>query len=232
MNSTYKTDMILYTLSRSMFGSGLKQSDLLTLAGVCSLRSVEKNSYLFHQQELASHFYIVHSGAIKVHRMMVDGQEQVIHVFRATESFAEVALSGQLHYPVSAAAIEPSQVIAVECGQLRSLIHRIPDLSLQIIASMSMHLKYLVGRLGQQKYEPTLTRVAEWLLDQTEGNGKDRFMLPSRKRTLASQLGMTSETFSRCLTKLKKQGLIREESSLLTVVDRNALARLKKGEES
>ena len=39
-------------------------------------------------------FYVVDEGAISVHRVNASGKMQVIHVFRAGESFAEAALVG------------------------------------------------------------------------------------------------------------------------------------------
>ena len=49
------------------------------------------------------------------------GKEQVIHVFRAGESFAEGTLATDKGYPADARAIEASQVLLV---QLTALLRR------------------------------------------------------------------------------------------------------------
>jgi CRP/FNR family transcriptional regulator len=220
--------MIHYTLSRSMFGSGLKAPELHSLVEVCRLCPVEKHAYLFRQEDEASHFYLVHSGAIQVHRLLPDGREQVIHVFRPTESFAEVALAGQQRYPVSAVALEPSQVIAVNCAALRCLIHRMPDLSVAMIASMSMHLKFLVGRLEQQKFQSAPERLAHWLMEHPQGGDSALIPVSQKKKNLAAQLGMSSETLSRTLRRFKDAGWLSENNGQWSIGDRDALQRILK----
>jgi CRP/FNR family transcriptional regulator, dissimilatory nitrate respiration regulator len=225
MHNSFQQDMIGYTLSKSVFGSELKPSDIQELAQVCTLRCLPTDAYLFHQGDPATGFFIVHTGAVKVHRVLADGREQVIHVFRQWESFAEVALSGTLVYPVSASAVEPSQVISVESEKLRALIHRIPDISLRIIASMSLHLKFLVGKLERQRFQSADSRLAEWILEQCVPGAEDGFELRSKKKNIAAQLGVTSETFSRVLLQFKKAGWLSEQDKYWTILNRVELQR-------
>ena len=225
MDTAYRQDMIAYTLSKSVFASELKPSDIQELAQVCSLRSLSKDEYLFHRGDPAAGFFIVHNGAIKVHRVLADGREQVVHVFRQLESFAEIALSGTLEYPVSASAVESSQVICVESEKLRELVHRIPDLSLRIIASMSLHLKFLVGKLERQRFQQADGRLADWILEQCAAEGGEQFELKVKKKNIASQLGVTSETFSRTLQQFKKSGWISENGKRWWVRDASSLRR-------
>lgn len=223
--------MICYTLGKSVFGAELKSEDLNELASACSLRTLSKDEYLFHQGEPASCFFIVQSGAVKVHRLMQDGREQVIHIFKPWESFAEVTLSGSSHYPVSAAAVESSQVVCVENDKLRKLVHRIPDLSLRIIASMSMRLKFLVGKLEKQKFQQADGRLADWILDQAKGSADASFELRVKKKNIAAQLGITSETFSRTLNQFKKAGWLEESQKRWVVLEQKALRRCADGDE-
>lgn len=215
--------MICYTLSKSVFGAELNPSDIEELASVCSLRSVPKEGFLFHEGDSAKCFFIVHSGAFKVHRSMADGREQVIHIFKTWESFAEIALSGSPLYPVSASAVEDSQVICVDSFKLAALLHRIPDLSLRIIASMSLHLKFLVGKLERQNFQQADGRLASWILEQSAGGSKSRFESNAKKKNIAAQLGITSETFSRTLKQFKESGWVSEENKEWTIINPQAL---------
>lgn len=229
MNKLHKKDIICYALSHSMFGSELKDSDIQALASVCSLRTVEKNAYLFRQEEPAIGFFIVHSGAIKVHRILPDGREQVINIFNPLESFAEIVLGGTMTYPVSAAAVENSQVVCVESDKLRGLISRIPDISLRIMASMSLHLRFLVSRLEQQKYQQADSRLAGWLFEQLSDSTSESFKLTIKKKILAAQLGITSETLSRTLLQFKKKGWIDESGQELKLLNKAALLQCQQG---
>ena len=218
-----KRQMIAYTLSKSVFGSELKPSDIEELSNVCTIRPVEKDEYLFHQGDPAKCFFIVHQGAIKVHRLLSDGREQVIHIFKTRESFAEVSLSGTIHYPVSAVAVESSQVLCVDCDKLAALLHKIPDLSLRIIASMSLRLKFLVGKLEQHNFQSADGRLASWILEQSSAGCEPRIEIRIKKKNIAAQLGITSETLSRTLNQFKKAEWIREEGKQWVLLNVPAL---------
>ena len=64
------------------------------------------------------------TGAINVHRVNATGKEQVIHVFRAGESFAEGTLATDKGYPADARAVEATQVLLVQKGGFLALLRR------------------------------------------------------------------------------------------------------------
>jgi hypothetical protein len=65
------------------------------------------------------------------------GKEQIIHVFRAGESFAEVALATDKGYPADARALETTQVLPVQKAGILALLRRQPELALRMLGSMS-----------------------------------------------------------------------------------------------
>jgi CRP/FNR family transcriptional regulator len=67
------------------------------------------------------------------------------------------------------------------------------------------------------------------LLELAEDAGSDRFELPGTKKQLAARLGTVSETLSRALGKLRKQGLIEVAGSRITILDRPGLADVAAG---
>ena len=78
------------------------------------VKSLEKDEYLFHEGDPARGFYVVQRGAVNVHRVNAAGKEQIIHIFRAGDSFAEVALASATGYPADARVIEPTQVLLIQ----------------------------------------------------------------------------------------------------------------------
>ena len=89
----FKTIALVNTLRSCQLFTGLPQVDLEQIAAVTVLKSLEKDEYLFHEGDQAVGFYIVQRGAVNVHRVNAAGKEQIIHVFRVGDSFAEVALA-------------------------------------------------------------------------------------------------------------------------------------------
>ena len=131
-------------------------------------------------------------------------------MFRPPESFAEVTLATLETYPANAVALENSNVILVQRGGFRDLIRRNPELSLHMLASMSLHLKHLVQTLQDYKGRQIEARLVDWLFRNAPENATV-FELPVTKKTLAGQLGVTSETLSRTFARFRDEGLIRVE---------------------
>jgi CRP-like cAMP-binding protein len=209
---------IVSTLRRSRMFADLTSENLETVADVCSLRSLEKGEMLFREGDKAEGFYVLQTGAISVFTLTPDGREQIICVFRPPESFAEVTLATLETYPANGIALENSQVIVVQRAGFRDLIHRQPELSLHMLASMSLHLKHLVQTLQDYKGRQIEGRLADWLLRNVPA-GAASFELPVTKKNLAGQLGVTSETLSRTFARFRDEGLIRVEGPHVHLLD-------------
>ena len=141
---------------------------------------------------------------MNVHRVSAAGKEQIIHIFRTGDSFAEVALATPTGYPADARAIEPTQVLLVQKEGILALLKRQPELALRMLGSMSSHLRVLVGQLEDLTLKDVETRLANWLVKRCPIPQTDKpvnIELKMTKRVLAAELGTVSETFSRTLAK-------------------------------
>ncbi|MFP4157923.1 MAG: Crp/Fnr family transcriptional regulator [Opitutales bacterium] len=222
--------MITQTLRKAPMFSGISADALQALVEGCRLLKYGRGEYLFHEGETADGFYVVHAGAVNVHRVTEDGREQVIRVFYPGESLGEVVIVGDQTYPAAAKATENSQVILVPTDFFRRRIQADPDLALRILASMSLHLRYLVESVESLKLNQAESRVVQWLLSQLEESGqakaeKPEFTLPLAKHLLASQLGITSETLSRVFSRLREKQLAVIEGRRLRELDVAGLRR-------
>src|SRR5215475_4119042 len=90
---------------------GLPAADIVTIASFTIPKNLDKGQYLFREGDRSEGFYVVQRGAINVHRVNAAGKEQVIHVFRPIESFAEATLATAGGYPADARATEPTTVL-------------------------------------------------------------------------------------------------------------------------
>jgi len=220
---------VINTLRSCQLFTGLPPSDLENIAAVSLVKSLEKGDYLFHEGDPARGFYIVQRGAVNVHRVNAAGKEQIIHVFRSGESFAEVALATERGYPADARALEPTQVLLVQKDGILALLKRRPELALRMLGSMSSHLRVLVGQLEDLTLKDVGTRLANWLVKRCprpQSSHPVKIQLGMTKRTLAAELGTVSETFSRALAKFREQSLIKVEGKTITVLSPQRLATM------
>ena len=226
-----KTFAITNTLRSCQLFTGLPQPDLANIAAVTVVKSLEKGEYLFHEGDPASGIYVIQRGAVNVHRVTAAGKEQVIHVFRTGDSFAEVALAAPTGYPADARALESTQVLLVQKDGFLALLKRQPELALRMLGSMSSHLRVLVGQIEDLTVRDVETRLANWLVKRCpnpQSEAPVKIELAMNKRVLAAELGTVSETFSRTLAKFREQKLLAVKGKTVTVLSPAKLHALLK----
>ena len=232
----FRTIALVNTLRSCQIFTGLPPSELEQIASVSGVKSLDKGEYLFHEGDPARGFYVVQRGAVNVHRVNAAGKEQVIHVFRAGESFAEATLATDRGYPADARAIEPTQVLLVQKDGILALLKRQPELALRMLGSMSGHLRVLVGQLEDLTLKDVETRLANWLIKRCPKPDSGQpvcIELTATKRSLAAELGTISETFSRTLAKFREQKLLTVKGKTITILSParlNVLLRRNLGE--
>lgn len=216
-----KRAALVNTLRSVQLFVGLPPADLNAVADIAIVKSLEKGDYLFREGDPSAGFYIVQKGSVNIHRVNAVGKEQVIQIFRAGQSFAEATLATATGYPADARALEPSQILLVQKAGFIALLRRQPELALRMLASMSMHLRSLVGQLEDLTLKDVETRLANWLIKRcpdSNSAGSVTFELKTTKRVLAAELGTVSETFSRTLAKFREQDLIEVKGKRVTIV--------------
>jgi CRP/FNR family transcriptional regulator len=199
--------------------------DLREVATIAAIRDFDRNGTVFHHATPCRHLYVIMHGRIQLSRLTPDGRETVIHVLGPGELLACAALFLDRGYPATARVISPDARLLVLNGAafLEKLSAR-SDLSFRVIAALSTRISKLTGRIESRATESAGQRVASWLLGQPEGG---RIVLKSTKKVLAEELGMTPETLSRVLAKLRQQGVIevkRREIDILSPAKLKQLA--------
>jgi len=225
----FRLAVIENTLRNCQIFVGLPGADVQAIAAFTIPKHLKKGDYLFREGDPSEGFYVVQKGGINVHRVSASGKEQVIHLFRPTESFAEASLASAGGYPADARATEPSAVLLVPKAEFIDLLRRRPELGLRMLGSMSQHLRVLVGLVDDLTLKDVETRVANWLLKRCPrpiGNREVEIKLDRTKRVLAAEFGATSETLSRTLAKFRDQRLLRVSGKTITITRPRELSEL------
>ena len=224
-----KQAALVNTLRTCQLFVGLPSADLAGIADLAVVKTLAKGDYLFHEGEPSHGFYVVQKGAINAHRVNAAGKEQVIHVFRAGESFAEAALATDRGYPADARAVESSQVLLIQKTGFIALLRKQPELALRMLGSMSGHLRVLVGQLEDLTLKDVETRLANWLVKRCPdptATAPHVIELKGTKRVLAAELGTVGETFSRTLARFREQKFVSVKGNSITVHSPKALRAL------
>lgn len=195
-------------LGRIPLFAGLRRERVEALLRDAWAQHFPRNTVLFLEGEPAPRFYIVTEGWVKLLRQSADGQESVVAVFTRGESFAEAAILEAGVYPVSAVVATKARLIVVPAGSFLAQLREDSDVALNMLASMSRHLRHLVIQLQQRTLESSTQRVADFLLRLCPVRaGPAVVHLPVDKALIAARLGMQPETLSRTLAKFRDFGV-------------------------
>jgi CRP/FNR family nitrogen fixation transcriptional regulator len=155
-------------------------------------------SEIYAPGERAGSLYQVGFGCVRVYRLLADGRRQISAFHVSGETFG-FDTDGAHHFFADAVCSTGVRTIRVD----RSDSNQILPLALKTLVRAHQHLLVL----GRQN---AIERVAAFLLDLAERQGElDQVDLPMSRTDIGDYLGLTIETVSRVLSRLKQRGVIR-----------------------
>ncbi len=201
--------------------AGVSVEDLKTFAA--PPRRYHKGGLIFQQGDPADAFFLILDGWVKVFRHSLNGEEIVLNVFTRGETFAEIAMFAHGNYPASAEVVDEARIIRISAHLMIDRIRNDPKLAINMLASMSNHMRRLVEQIEQLKGLSGPQRLAAFLLRQCDSDeGTAVVRLPYDKFLIAGRLGMKPESLSRALMKLRSLG-VRSEQNKVIISDVEAL---------
>lgn len=173
-----------------------------------------------------SDLFVVHSGRVRMVRILAPGKEQLIRMAGPGETVGEYPfLTGRP--PLAwVFAVEPTILCVFPHQALAPLVTHYPAIALRLLSALAERLGDAERRFAEQAGVDVPTRVAEYLLSLPPGSGTQSAVvqLPMAKKDLASYLGTTPESLSRALTRLQRHGLIEVQTrGRIMVRDRSGL---------
>ena len=213
---------------------GLPEENLKELGEIVVQKRFARGELLFSDGDVGEGFYVVVSGRVKLYKLGPDGREQILHFVSNGDPFGEVTLFAGVSYPAFARACTDLNVLFFRRDDFKSLVHKNPELSLNMIAIMSHHLRRFASLVEELSLKDVPARVARYLLNLAAKGGREvgngiEVELDSSKTELAQKLGTISETISRTLGKMKSTGVIDTNGRKVTILDGDTLEEIASG---
>lgn len=180
---------------------------------------------LFQKGDVPQGMYIVIMGQVKIYLLSTQGGEKVMHMAGPGATFGEALAFLDKPYPVNAVATQDSIVLLIRKDVLLRAMNECPMLARKMLANLSLRLHELIEDMEICSMRSSMQRVVCFLSNQstTIEDGMHVVHLGTSKQTIASQLNLTPETFSRSLNQLSAAGLIEVNGRDIRVLDREKL---------
>jgi len=192
-------------------------------------RSLRRTDILFQKGDTLSGFFVIVSGQIKLAFASAQGNEKVVEVLGAGQSFGEAAMFMGRPCPVFAQAVATSTVLQIPKSKVVSMLECNSDFAQAMLAGLAMRLHSLISDVESYSLHSSAQRVIGYLLQHatSEADGPIDVCLPTSKQVIASRLNLTPETLSRIFHDLAARGMIEVRGKIVRI---NDLVRLQQFE--
>lgn len=210
-------------LRSSRYFSDLTDGVIEEISLGVSLRRYERDEVLFWEGDPCAGLYIIHKGSLKLFKVSPQGRELIINILREGASLNEVPVFDRGNNPVSAAALELTEVWLIDVRVLRDALDRHHEMCPAIIESLSANLRLMVQKVEELSFYQVTHRLARLIsqLPEEQLSGLASYRLTQNQ--LAAQLGTVREVVARSLGELERSGAIKVRRRQIEIVDKTVL---------
>lgn len=173
------------------------------------VQTLPKGTLLFEQGQDAEFLHVLLEGRCGLIGHRSDGQECVVEIMHAGDSFILPAILLEAPYLMGARVLERSRVAMVSAETLRRALAQEPQLMRAAALQLARYWRVLVRQIKDLKLRSTPERVGAHLSALCDGVGAGPTVLHIEDEfcAIAARLGMTPETWSRSLKQLEAVGV-------------------------
>ena len=189
------------------------------------LHTVPAGSVLFEQGDTPNFQIVVMSGSVQLFGRSTSGREVLVEVVSPPDLIIPAAVVTGAPYLMRARVPEPSTFLLIPARAFRDLVASDLALANSVIGSLATQFRRMVRQIKSLKLRSAVQRIGCYLLMLSERQGTpEKAVLPYEKNLIASELGITRESFSRVLASLEKHG-IRIDGQTIWIDDAERLAK-------
>ena len=179
--------------------------------------------YLIYLQDTqATCFYFLKSGRVKSFIQSEDGGARVLHIYSAGNLFGEAAFFDGLPRVSSAVALTACEIVPIDRELVALAFSQDPELALSMTKYLARTVRLLSRQVDQMAFRPAQWRVADCLLTLSSDGGP----ACCTQDDIAAAVSASRVTVSRILNGFAKRGWVELGYRSVTLLDREALARL------
>jgi len=190
--------------------NAIPDSDMARLMAIAVVTDVPAGQCFIDEGEPATSFFNITAGTAKLFKLLPDGRRQITG-FVGPGHFLGLAVSDT--YAFSAESIEPVRFCRFNRTRLRPVLDDFPLLEKRLLEVAANELVAAQEQMLLLGRKTARERLASFILAQSRqgmpcGQARQQFLLSMTRNDIADYLGLTIETVSRTLTKLRTEELI------------------------
>ena len=187
----------------------------------------KRGSEICGEQEPAEYVYQVKEGAVRSYKLLSDGRRQ-IGAFHLTGDI--FGLTSESCHRFTAEAVTDATLWLVRRQSLEEKSRTDGTLARDLLSMTTRNLRHAEDHMLLLGRKDALERVATFLIEMDKRlTGAGVMTLPMSRHDIADYLGLTLETVSRALSRLRRAGILSFDGNSqreITILDRRQLFSL------
>lgn len=186
---------------------------------------IKAHTNLLFPGDKVEQVYLIESGWVKVYRLNEQGQESIVSVLGTGHSVLTTMIGALYPSPFGLKTETECEMIQIPIAHIRRMMREHYEFGARVLEEVSVICHNIMYHVEQLTVQPALQRVGSFLLTVMLNRCRkpdNQFDLPYGKSEIAHYLGLTPETFSRCLKLLSAKG-VRVQGSRISLDDGKAL---------
>lgn len=190
--------------------SVLTNEELKVLNAITTAVNLSPNEVVFYEEDDNTYLFNVVSGAVRLSKLLPDGRRQITG-FLFPGDFLGLSIADT--YAYTAEAVRNTSLCRFNRAKLIKLLERFPKLERRLlelasneIVEAQAHMLVLGCKTATEKLVSTIMTLSERI--GRTSNGGTVIELPMTREDLADYLGLSTETVSRTLSELRKEGVL------------------------
>jgi DNA-binding response OmpR family regulator len=182
--------------------------------------SFNKGALIYKEGEHSNMIYLILKGVVKTHKMDESGKELITGLLKADDFLGFTSFIENIAYLESATAIEDTVVVGVSKNEIKEVLEKSKNVSLELMELLTDNLAEIKGQLLQMAYSSVRKKTAQTILQfAVILNKKPEEGIKIARNDLASVAGIATESLIRTLSGFKKEGLIEIEGRNIRLID-------------
>jgi len=180
------------------------------------LKKFTKNSIVFYEGDESDYFYILLDGKVKLYKTSPKGSQVQIKRMTAPDTIGEYACFEKAPFPATCEFITDGIMGLLHFDKVYKYLDD-KEFSLGLIKSLTSKVMLLSSLVHKETILSSEAKVADLMIDNPTIFNR------LKNNEIAGILNLTPETFSRIITKFKKESIIKMEKNQLKLLNIEAL---------
>jgi CRP/FNR family cyclic AMP-dependent transcriptional regulator len=210
-------------LSRTPLFASLGADQIAEVARVARRYRYGRDEVIFYQDDPGDTFYVILSGQVKVSVTSLEGQEAILVMLDAGESFGEFSLLDEQPRSATIETTRPTEVLALRKDDFYRLLRQSPDIAIGLLKVLTKRLRDTDQLVQDAAFLDVGQRLAKKLLGLMEAHGRQtergiEIDLQLTQQDLASMIGATRESVNKQLGVCRDSGILAVDRQRITIL--------------